>query len=243
MRRDLKARIAEAKKTGPNMGKAQEGDKYTPPAIGLSRARLVGYFELGTHEEEFEGKKRDRERVDLIFELSGPNHEPRKLDDGTLVPIRITVQETLCLSETASFFKLFAAMNHAGNATHMAEFLGEPFIVEVFRRRSMDGKNVYAYLKGPDGYNVRGTTVQDPLSGKPLLIEVAPALTEPRVFVWDIADKDMWDSIHIPGEWAERKDEKTGEVISKARSKNVIQDRIKKAKNWLRHPLAALSTS
>ncbi|CAJ2950661.1 Uncharacterised protein [Burkholderia pseudomallei] len=48
-------------------------------------ARFVGYFELGTHEEEFEGKKRDREKVDLVFELSGPNHEPIKAADGTLI--------------------------------------------------------------------------------------------------------------------------------------------------------------
>lgn len=216
-----------------------ESGGYTPPAAGLARARLVGYFELGTHKEEFEGKERDREKVDLVFELSGPNHEPRKLDDGTLVPIRITVQETLSFNEKANFFKLFGAMNYAGKATHMAELLGEPFVVEVFHRKSKDGKKVYANLKGPNGYNVKGTTVQDPISGKPVLIEVAPAITELRAFIWAIADKAMWDSIHIPGEYEERKDAE-GKVISPARSKNVWQDRIKKAKNWDTHPLAAI---
>lgn len=236
---DLKAKIAEAAKTGPNMTEAQAGGEYTPPAAGIARARLVGYFELGTHEEEFEGKKRDREKVDLIFELSGPNHEPRKLDDGTLVPIRVTVQETLSFNEKANFFKLFGAMNYAGKATHMAQLLGEAFIVEVFHKKSKDGKKVYANLKGPNGYNVKGTTVQDPLSGKPIVIDVQPAITELKAFIWGIADKEMWDSIYIPGEWEERKDEQ-GKVISPARSKNVLQQKIMQAKNWKAHPLAAI---
>lgn len=246
---DLKAKIAEAKKTGPNMSEAQVGGgDFVPPAVGLARARLVGYFEMGMHEEEYEGKKRDRTKVDLVFELSGPNHEPRKLEDGTLVPIRITVQETLSLSDKANFFKLFAAMNYAGKATHMAELLGEAFIVEVFHKKSKDGKKLYANLKGAkdtipvgDGYNVKGTTVQDPLTGKHVLIEVAPAITELKAFLWDIADKEMWDSIHIPGEWEARRE--GDKVIAPARSKNVIQQKIMKAKNWAAHPLAAVVAS
>jgi hypothetical protein len=236
---DLKAKIAEAKKTGPNMTEAQTGGDYTPPAAGLARARFVGYFEMGQHEEEYEGKKRDRAKVDLIFELSGPNHEPRKLDDGTLVPIRVTVQETLSLSDKANFFKLFAAMNYAGKATHMAELLGDAYVVEVFHKKSKDGKKVYANLKGPNGYNIKGTTVQDPLTGKSVMLEVAPPITEIKAFIWDIADKEMWDSIHIAGEYAERKDD-DGKVIAPARSKNVIQEKIMKAKNWKAHPLAAV---
>lgn len=239
---DLKAKIAEAKKTGPNMNEAQAGGEYTPPAAGIARARLVGYFELGTHEEEFEGKKRDREKVDLVFELSGPNHEPIKAADGTLIPIRITAQETLSFSEKAHFFKLFASMNaaHGGTATHMAELLGKPFIVEVFHRKSKDGKRTYANLRGPNGYNVKGTTVQDPLTCKPVLVEVAAALTDVKAFIWDVADKEMWDTIYIDGKYPERKDEKTGEVVSPERSKNVIQEKIMSAKNWKTHPLAAV---
>lgn len=219
------------------MNEAQSGGDYTPPAAGLARARFVGYFEMGVHEEEYEGQKRDRAKVDLVFELSGPNHEPRKLDDGTLVPIRVTVQETLSFNDKANFFKLFAAMNYAGKATHMAELLGDAFVVEVFHRKSKDGKKVYANLKGDNGYNIKGTTVQDPLTGKPVILEVVPAVTELKAFIWDIADKEMWDSIHIAGEYPERKD--GDKVISPARSKNVIQEKIMKAKNWKDHPLSA----
>ena len=239
---NLADKIAQAAKTGPNMTQAQQGggEEYTPPAEGLARARLVGYFELGKHEDEYQGQKKVRDKVDLVFELSGPNHPPRRLADGTLVPQRITVQETLSLSDKANFFKLFGQMNYAGKATHMAQLLGEPFLVEVFHRKSADGKKVYANLKGPNGYNVRGTSVQDPLSGKTVHIDVDPPLTEIKAFVWDLADKEMWDSIFIDGKYEARKDEKTGEIISPERSKNVIQERIMRALNWKESPVYAI---
>lgn len=131
-------------------------------------------------------------------------------------------------------------MNYLGSATHLIELLGMPFLVEVFHIRSSDRTNVYANPKGPNGY-IKGTTVQDPFSGKSVVIEVAPAITELRAFVWKLANKAVWDSIYIPGEYAERKDDKTGEVISKARSKNVLQEKIMSAKNWPPPGLEGLS--
>ncbi|KGS56935.1 hypothetical protein [Burkholderia pseudomallei] len=86
MNDDIAERVKRAVKDGrlPNM-RDPVNVGYIPPAISIRGARFVGYFELGTHEEEFEGKKRDREKVDLVFELSGPNHEPVKAADGTLI--------------------------------------------------------------------------------------------------------------------------------------------------------------
>jgi hypothetical protein len=118
----------------------------------------------------------------------------------------------------------------------MAELLGEPFIVEVFHRKSKDGKKVYANLKGPDGYNVKGTTVQDRLTGKPVVIDVARTVTELKYSIWAAADEEVWGSICMPGEWEEVKDAE-GNVIRVALSKKVIQNRIKQAKNWHQHPL------
>ncbi|MGG1947055.1 hypothetical protein AB1286_19935 [Trinickia sp. NRRL B-1857] len=233
----MRRRIQKALRSGklPNMRKPVFTSGYVPPATGVAHARLVGYFELGTHEEEFEGMTRDREKVALVFELSGLGYGPR-IDGAIAIPQRLTVQETLNMGPNSSFFQLFGVMNYAGKATHMAELLGEAFIVEVFHKKSKDGKKVYANLKGPNGYNVKGTTVQDPLSGKPIVIDVQSAITELKAFIWDIADKEMWDSIYIPGEWEERKDEKTGEVILEARTKNVIQQKLMSAKNWLGSP-------
>ncbi|WP_423371046.1 hypothetical protein [Burkholderia sp. LMG 32019] len=152
---------------------------YVPPATGFAHARFVGYFELGTHEGEYKGKKRDRERVDLVFELSGPNHEPT-VREGHAIPVRITAQETLDLSSGSSFRQLFNAMDAAcgGGATHIAEMLGKRFIIEVFHRRSRDRKTVYANLRGLGGYDVKGTARQDHRTGEPIVVEVAPAITD-----------------------------------------------------------------
>lgn len=226
--------IAQAAKTGPDMSQVKQSAEYQPPAEGMARARLVGYFELGKHEEEnMQGKMVLRDKVDLVFELSGPNHQPRKMDDGTLIPHRITVQETLSFSDRANFFKLFTMMNaaHGGTHTHMAQLLGKAFRVEVFHRRSEDGSKVYANLKGPDGYNVRGTSFEDDETGEVKAVEVPPAITELKGFLWNFASKEMWDSIHIPGFYEERKNDE-GEVISPARSKNVLQERIMSAEDW-----------
>lgn len=239
MPKDLRLKIQRAVSGGPDMRKPQYPGGYEPPAAGLARARLVGYFELGTHEEEFENRKRDREKVDLVFELSGPNHAPRQLENGTLVPIRIAVQETLSLDERSNFFRLFGALNYAGKATHMAELLGDPFIVEVFHRPSVDGTKIYATLKGPAGYMVTGPDIHDARTGRDIHVEVAQPITDLRMFVWASADKEDWYSIHIPGEYEEKKDAE-GKVISPARSKNVIQECIMSAKNWPDHPLAAV---
>jgi hypothetical protein len=209
-----------------------KGD-YQPPAAGLAYARLVGYFEIGLHEEKnSEGETLLRDRVDLVFELSGPNHPARKFDDDTLIPHRVTVQERLSLEVWANFFKLFTAMNaaHGGTARHMVQLLHMPFVVEVFHRRGKNRK-VYAGLKGPNGYNVLGTSYKDEETGEVKTVEVPPAITELKAFIWELANKAMWDSIHIPGFYEERKSDK-GEVTSPARSKNVLQERIMSAKNW-----------
>ena len=226
--------IAQAAKTGPNMTETKGGGDFTPPAAGLARARLVGYFETGKHKElNMQNKEVLRDKVDLVFELSGPNHPPRELPDGTKVPHRITVKETKSLNEKANFFKLFAAMNAAtgGTATHMVQMLGRAFLVEVFHKKSKDGKATFANLKGPNGYILRGTTVQDPITGAAVTVDVAPAITELKAFVWELASKPLWDSIYIPGEYEERKNDK-GEVTQPAKSKNVLQERIKAAANF-----------
>jgi hypothetical protein len=59
-----------------------------------------------------------------------------------------------------------------------------------------------------------------------------------RLFLWAQASREMWDSLYIEGQYDEKKDEKTGKVIYPAKSKNVIQEKIKAAKNFVGSPLA-----
>lgn len=236
MKKSLRDLIAQAAKHAPHMPNLSDGGDYEIPAAGIARARFIGYYEVGKHEEEFKGEKKLREKVELVFELSGPNHPPRDFN-GEKVPQRITARETYGLTDRNHFLKLFRQMNYSGKATHMAELLGEPFLVEIFHTKSKDGKKTYANLRGPNGYNIKGTTVQDPVSGGMVTVDVPPAMTDVKVFLWDQACKDMWDSIYIDGEYPEQKDEKTGEVTRPAKSKNVLQEKIMAASNWPEHPL------
>jgi hypothetical protein len=119
----------------------------------------------------------------------------------------------------------------------MAEFLGDAFIVEIFHNPSADGQRIYPSLKGKGrGYNITG-----PATGESKTLDIPAPVSELKAFFWDGATKEDWDSIYIPGEYPARKDEKTGEVTTPARSKNVIQARIKEALNWKEHPLSARS--
>lgn len=239
----LAAKVAAAKATGPNMTEVTAGGgDYTPPEKGQAWARFVAYYEVGKHEKEFEGRKSTPNMAQLVFELSGPNHPV----GPTGVPQRITLEESLSFTEKANFPKIFAMMNYAGDATHIAELLGRAFIIDIFHKKSADGKKTFATMKGTakttpvgSGYSIRGTTVQDTLTGKPVSIPVPEPVTEIKAFLWDVADMDDWNSIFIEGKYDDRKDEKTG-VVTPGKSKNVIQNKIMSAVNWKDHPLAAV---
>lgn len=236
--KNLMGRILEAARKGPNMTMPQpDSDGYAPPSVGTAHARLVGYYEVGKHPGEYQGQPRVYDEVKLVFELSGPNHQPRQLPDGTRVPQRITVNEKKALGAKANFFRLFGMMNYAGKATHMAQLLGEAYLVEISHSKSKDGKRTYANLRDANGYKVRGPSFQDPISGVTVNVNVAPPLTEPRAFLWDMVDVEMWDSIHVHGEYEAKTDDK-GNVTQPARSKNVLQNYIKEAINWPEHPLS-----
>jgi len=236
--RKLRQWIRAAARSGPDMTKPQpDCDDYVPPVAGTAHAHLVGYYEMGKHPGEYQGQPRVYDEVWLVFELGGPNHPPRGFVDKMPVPHRVTVKEVLDLRASANFFKLFGMMNYAGKATHMAQLLGEAYLVEITHSKSRDGKRTYANLRDSNGYKVRGPSFQDPLTGKTVNVDVARPLTEPRVFIWDMVDVEMWDSIHVQGEYEAKKDDK-GNVTQPARSKNVLQNYIKEAINWPEHPLS-----
>lgn len=229
----LAAKLAKAKKVGPNMNEGQTGGgDYTPPAEGVARLRLVGYYELGTHVEQtgkFVGKK--NRKVDLVFELSGKNHAPTERD-GKKTPIRMTVGLNFSLNEKATFFKLFKVMNeaHGGEATIMAELLGKEFLGKVVHVKK--GDKTYANLEVA---SIRKAVRLDEDDNE-VPIAVDPAITELKFFIWDIADMEMWDAIFIDGHYEERKD-KDGNVTHPAKSKNVIQEKIKSAVDFSSLPI------
>lgn len=244
----LQAAIAEAAAKGPDMTQAQTGGGgYTPPEAGVCLATLVGYIEIGKHETEFKGVKKQPEKVQLIFELAGGKNQPKVNDKGEKIPHRVTVTENLSLNEKANFFKLFKKLNYNGEAKHCSQLLGKHWLVTVVHSdNGKEGaeKRTYANLRNDDGWTFRAPVriEGDELAGTAKEIPIAKPeqLSELRLFLWDFPSKPMWDSLFIDGEYEERKDEKTGKVISPAKSKNVIQAKIKSAINWAESPMAEL---
>lgn len=246
---DIKAAIAQAATKGPDMTQAQTGGGggYTPPAAGVCLATLIGYIEIGKQKKTYNKQEKVVEQVQLIFELAGGKNAPRELEDGTKLPHRITVTETLSLNEKANFFKLFKKLNYNGEAKHMCQLLGKHWLVNIIHTdNGKDGaeRRVYANVRNEDGYTFRPPVriVGDELAGdaKEIPIPAPEVLSELRLFLWDFPTKPMWDSLYIPGEYEERKDEKTGKVTAPAKSKNVIQEKIKSALNWVGSPMYEL---
>lgn len=218
------------------------GGDYTPPAAGLTGARLVGYYEVGLHEFEYQGVTKTQNEVQLVFELIGKKHPPREVD-GTKIPVRITVTTNLSQNEKAWFYKWFSALRT--EEKHFAQLLGKPLLLEIeHTEKERNGKKTtYANVKKESLRKPIIQVVEMDEDGTPTgnLIDtpfaVGPAITELKALVWDFADADDWDNIYIAGEYPERKDEKTGKVIAEAKSKNAIQLKIASALNFKAFPV------
>lgn len=211
------------------------GGDYTPPEAGQTGARIVGYYEIGQHESEFEGKKKTQNEVLIVFELIGKKH-PVKEINGEKVPVRMTLRMNLSTNEKAGYFKMFSALRT--EEKHFVQLLGKPVLLNVVHEPGKkDPKKIFAKI---DKTTIRKPIIQVPVmdeEGTPTgdlkdqVFPVGAAVTELGAFVWDFADTEMWDSLYIPGEYPERKDD-SGKVIAEARSKNTIQLQIASALNF-----------
>lgn len=237
----IAALAAQAVAKGVDMTQAtQGGGDYTPPPEGWANLRFISYIECGKHEKVTKGVKKTTERVMLTFELSGKLYPVNENGE----PARITIEENLSLNDKANFYKLFTRMNYAGKAKHMAELLGEAFRGRVCHDKwaGKDGKErITAQLRDKEtGYTIVPPRVEVPKmddEGAPTgevevrNVTVAPAISPLKCFLWNFADMEQWAGLFIEGEYPERKNDK-GEVTAPAKSKNVLQNKIKLAKNF-----------
>lgn len=253
---DFNAMGAKAAAEGKDMTKAQKGGgDYAPPKAGFVLLRMCGYFEIGKQKGSFQGKPTVKDMVQIVFELSGPNHPPIETEAGEKVPMRLTIEESLSLNEKARFFKLFGRMNYAGKATHMVQLMGEGYKAKIIHRmyakkgedkskpETWTGIAAELYDKAAGSYTIEpprrevidmdesSPSYQMP-TGQYAAIPVPAMLTSPKAFLWDYSPIEHWEALFIDGEYPERKDEKTGKVIAPAKSKNVIQNTIKNAVNF-----------
>jgi hypothetical protein len=243
---DFNALGAQEAQSGKNMTVATKGGgDYEPPAAGNCRLRFIGYVEVGKQPHSFQGKTSFKEKVLLTFEVSGPKHPVKVAEDGTKIPVRITIEETLSLNEKAWFFKLFNRMNYAGKAVHMVQLLGEAYKGEVIHRKyakrgedkskpeTWTGVAVELFKKG-DGYTIQPPRVEDPETGDWKDLAVDAPVSPLRCFLWNRPDKAQWDSLFIDGEYPARIE--NGKEVSPPKSKNVYQNTIKAAQNFKDSP-------
>ena len=239
---DFKALGAKAASEGADQTKSVAGGGTDIPlaAAGPCLMRFVGYVELGKQKGTFKGAPVIKEKVRLIFELVGKRHPPAVLANGDKLPYRVTVEESYSLNEKANFFKLFQRMNYRQDAQHIVQLLGEGFKGEIFHDKWVGKDNkerTDITLKGPGGYSIAPPRKEDEDSETGYVaVEVPPALSTLRCFLWEQADLAQWASLFIDGEYPERKDDK-GNVTSPARSKNVFQNTIKNAVNFKGSPI------
>lgn len=250
---DFKALGAKAAEQGVDMTKAQAftGGDYVPPAEGPCGLRFVGYVEVGVQTKKIPGKPdQDINTVYLGFEVSGPNHPPKEVD-GKLLPHMVWISERKSLSDKANFFKLFGRMNYAGKARHMAELLGDPYMGRIVHRKYKKAGETDATASGiavelrtkDEGYTIsppRRPKIDEATgfpTGEFIAINVPPAITPVRGFLWDYADLDQWASIFIDGEYPAREATATSKALP-AKSKNLWQLRIRGAKNFAGSPIA-----
>lgn len=187
---------------GPDMNEAQGGGgDYVPPAEGVARARFVGYIEIGKHDKVGENAKPAVDQVHLVFELHGAKWPTKTLEDGTVIPQRITVKLTRSLNEKATMFKLFKRMNYEGKAKHFSQLLGQGYLVTVKHFTPKGSNVVIANLRDDQGnLTIRAPRMEvlDEETGELEQKKVAvPAqVGESRLFVWD--GKDEWFKVMWP---------------------------------------------
>lgn len=253
---DLAALIAQAAEEGVDANETSKGGGgATPPAAGTCIATLVGYIELGRRTKKaFQGKGPDKSirKAKWIFELAGGVNPHTQTEEGVTIAKRITVTTWLPepgkkASEKSGFYKLFSAMNHAKdpNIKIPAQLLGKHFKVIVSQEKFTPpgGEEITYGSIGSAQEVYRISPAQIDLTdeagmptGQVKLIPAPPVISELRVFLWDYASKPMWDALFIDGEYEAKVDDK-GNITSPAKSKNVIQEEIKQANDWIGSPM------
>jgi hypothetical protein len=235
----LLSQAVAAAATTTDQSVASSGFTYEAPAAGYTTARFVSYIEVGKQPQRaYQGvEKADAFEARLTFELNGPKHVIEYEVEGVAKTrnnlIRITV--TISNNEKSNFFKLLEKMTAGRNGIqHMAQMLGEGFLVQVSHNKSKDGKKTYANLKS-DVWNVGAPSVTDPITNMVNVLAVPEATQDIQLLLWNSPSKEQWDSVFIDGTY-----EREVEGVKVTKSKNFIQETAMGASNFVGSPLEAL---
>lgn len=228
------------------------GFEFEVPAAGMVFVRLVEYVELGKQSKTFKDPKSgkettsDKDMVRLGFELRSKNHPATNEETKRDKPLMIRETMALSMNEKATFYKLFLKMRQATgvlDAKHMVQLMDKPMKATIYHNQGK-GENAgktYANLKQDGVYSfVRPVLINETDEGViETPVNVPPALNPQRVLIWDLADKEQWDSLFIDGKWDDRVNDK-GETVP-GKTKNWIQEGLKTAKNWKGSPASLVA--
>lgn len=218
------------------------------PAAGKTVGRLIEYIELGVHgNKPYLGKpKPDSDQVRITFELlsekKGNIYEVDVEGGKKKLTEKITVRLAKKQGEKAGFKKLFEAMRYGRpEIKHMAQMLGDPFIIDILHNKSDDGKETYANIRDKDNKWYVGApriVKEDPIEGTTEIINVAvpEQLTASKIFLFNHPNKETWDSLFIEGTRTVKEEGKP----DREESKNWLQETILSAKNFPGSPLDAM---
>ncbi len=212
-----------------------------PPA-GPTVARFTGYIDLGKQPRTYQGKaKPPADSLLLFFDLLAPKNIHEATAESPAWCDKITVKITKSTNEKAGFKKLFTKMTYGrADIKHMAQMLGEAYILDVAHEvsKGKDGKErTFVSIKDASKeWTIRSPFLVDPITGGRTDVPVPPPMSPLKVFIWDLADKETWDSLFIDGVWENKKADGSVET----RSKNWIQETILKAQDLPGSPLEAV---
>mgnify|MGYP003642621719 FL=1 len=222
-----------------NQTEASSGFTYQVAPAGYTTARFVSYIEVGKQPQRaYQGvEKADAFEARLTFELNGPKHITTYEHEGVQKTrtnlIRITV--TISNNEKSNFFKLLEKMAYGRNdIKHMAQMLGEGFLVQVSHNNSKDGQKTYANLKS-DVWNVGEPATTDPITNETRILAVPEATQDIQLLLWNSPSQEQWDSVFIDGSY-----EREVDGVKVMKSKNFIQETAMAASNFVGSPLEAL---
>lgn len=219
------------------------GGTFELPVEATGGARLISYIEIGKHSKQFgNDKPKEVEQVILEFELCGPKWPATNEETGREKPFIIRITENKSLNEKANFYRLFSRLKGEGDK-HFSQLVGRAFKVTVTHSTSGEGdeKRTYANLRTKaDGYTIFPAYVDqqdDEGNVSRRAMKVREAITPLKIFLWEFADKEQWDSIFIDGMFGEKKDKDGNVIEGTGQSKNWIQARITSATNFKGSPI------
>lgn len=211
------------------------------PPVGPTVARFTTYVDLGKQPRTYNGKpKPPADSILLGFDLVAPKNIHEATAESPAWCDKITLKITKSTNEKAGFKKLFTKMTYGrADIKHMAQMLGEAFVLDVAHEVSKkDGKErTFVSIKDASKeWTIRSPFIIDPITGGRTDVPVPAAMSPLKVFIWDLADKETWDSLFIDGVWENKKPDGTVET----RSKNWMQETLLKASDLPGSPLEAV---